>query len=117
MNNKRVSVLQIAAISAAGHAVIGLLCVWSAFALLMLAHMSPQNPASDALTANIDEMAFTLLMAFPLGFALVGFVSGAAACHFRNFYVQRCTGPSKRRVYKAMPAADAIPAASQAAAA
>ena len=86
-NNKPVSVLQIAAVSAAGHAFVGLVCVWSVIALLMFAHMPPETSASSAFTSGVDEMAFSMLLVFPLAFAAVGFVSGAMACHVRNLYV------------------------------
>jgi len=94
MNDKRVSVMRIAAISAAGHAALGIACVWTVLFVLLIAHTVPQNTVSDTLAANADELMFLMLLVFPVAFTIGGFVFGAAACHFRNFYVEHCVTPN-----------------------
>jgi len=89
MADRRVSVFQIATISAAGHALIGVLCMWLAFALLMLSEMPPQTAIADAFT-GLRETGFGALLLFPVAFAAIGFTSGMVACHIRNLYIKHC---------------------------
>jgi hypothetical protein len=105
MNNKPVSVLQIAAVSAAGHAFIGLLCVWAVIALLMVANVPPATAASDAFTSDVNEISFSMLLIFPLAFGVIGFVSGAIACHARNLYVSYRGGKRETTPVEPVPSA------------